>query len=91
MGDTTKTRQQLIDEIAVLRRRIERLEKSELQRNKAEDALRESEEQFRTLFEQASDGIFVADAQGHYIGAPQPVDILESLLTTDPSHVRLTA
>jgi EAL domain-containing protein (putative c-di-GMP-specific phosphodiesterase class I) len=30
-------------------------------------------------------------AQGHYIGAPQPVDILESLLDTDPSHVRLRA
>jgi EAL domain-containing protein (putative c-di-GMP-specific phosphodiesterase class I) len=30
-------------------------------------------------------------AQGHYIGAPQPVDILDALLDTDPSHVRLTA
>jgi EAL domain-containing protein (putative c-di-GMP-specific phosphodiesterase class I) len=30
-------------------------------------------------------------AQGHYIGAPQSVDVLESLLTTDPSHIRLTA
>jgi diguanylate cyclase (GGDEF)-like protein/PAS domain S-box-containing protein len=30
-------------------------------------------------------------AQGHYIGAPQPVDILDALLDTDPAHVRLTA
>ena len=30
-------------------------------------------------------------AQGHYIGAPQPVAILESLLTDDSSQVRLLA
>jgi diguanylate cyclase (GGDEF)-like protein/PAS domain S-box-containing protein len=30
-------------------------------------------------------------AQGHYIGAPQPVDILDALLDCDPTHVRLTA
>ena len=30
-------------------------------------------------------------AQGHYIGAPQPVSILESLLSDDSSQVRLLA
>jgi EAL domain-containing protein (putative c-di-GMP-specific phosphodiesterase class I) len=30
-------------------------------------------------------------AQGHYIGAPQPVAILDSLLTEDSSQVRLLA
>jgi len=30
-------------------------------------------------------------AQGHYIGAPQPVAILESLLAVDSSEVRLQA
>jgi len=40
-----------------------------LQRTMAEDALRESEERFRGLVEQAVDGIFLADAQGHYVNA----------------------
>jgi PAS domain S-box-containing protein len=31
------------------------------------EELKKSEEQFRTLVEQASDGIFVSDAQGHYL------------------------
>src|SRR5206468_5002793 len=36
------------------------------ERKRAEEALRTSEERFRTLIEQASDGIFVADPQGNY-------------------------
>ena len=36
-------------------------------RRKAEGAMRESETHFRLLVEQASDGIFIADAEGRYI------------------------
>jgi len=35
-------------------------------RKQAEEALRESEERFRTYFESSPNGIFLADAQGHY-------------------------
>jgi PAS domain S-box-containing protein len=36
-------------------------------RKQAEEALRRSEERYRGLVEQAVDGIFVSDAQGHYL------------------------
>jgi PAS domain S-box-containing protein len=40
--------------------------KLEGERTRAEKGLRSSELHFRLLFEQASDGIFISDAEGHY-------------------------
>ncbi|HLG22923.1 MAG TPA: PAS domain S-box protein, partial [Candidatus Manganitrophaceae bacterium] len=40
---------------------------AEIERSRAEEAVRQSEERHRTLMEQASDGIFIADIQGRYI------------------------
>jgi PAS domain S-box-containing protein len=38
-------------------------------RTRAEEALRESQERYRRLAEQVSDGIFVTDSQGRYVDA----------------------
>ncbi len=39
------------------------------ERRRTEDALRASEARFRTLVEQATDGIFISTADGHYLDA----------------------
>jgi len=49
MNDGDKTKEQLIDELAQMRRRIAELERSE--ENKTEEELRKSEERYRTVFE----------------------------------------
>jgi PAS domain-containing protein len=61
MKDQAKTKQVLIQELASLRQRIEKLEQSESDRKNMEEALRESEEKFRTIYDRASDGILIVD------------------------------
>jgi diguanylate cyclase (GGDEF)-like protein/PAS domain S-box-containing protein len=61
MKDQTKTKQVLIQELALLRQRIEKLEQSESDRKNMEEALRDSEEKFRTIYDRASDGILIVD------------------------------
>lgn len=63
MDDNRKTKEQLIQELEDLRRRIAEFEKSETERKHAEEALLEREEHYRTLFNDSLDGICLADAE----------------------------
>jgi PAS domain S-box-containing protein len=51
MEDEEKTKEQLLKELLELRQRIAELETLEVKRKQTEDALRESEDKYRTIFE----------------------------------------
>jgi PAS domain S-box-containing protein len=59
MKKTDETRQKLISELAKLRQQIIKLEKSETENKRAAQALRESEEKFRSIAESSPNMIFI--------------------------------
>jgi PAS domain S-box-containing protein len=67
MKDKSITNQELIGKNALLKQRIQELEESEAQRKRAEEALRESEEHFTTIFNTQQNGIIVIDTEMHRI------------------------
>jgi PAS domain S-box-containing protein len=69
MKDEKKTKKQLIDELRKLRRRLARWEALKSTGKRAEKALRYSEENFRALVENATDGILIATGKGIYVYA----------------------
>jgi PAS domain S-box-containing protein len=70
MKDQDKTRDQLINELAIMRQKIAELEASEAEFRRMEKALRESEERYRSLVKQSSDGVYIFD--------PKTAKILEA-------------
>lgn len=62
--DEHKTKKQLINELLELRQRIIEIETSETKCRRAEEALRESEEKFRTISASANDAIIMINNEG---------------------------
>ena len=67
MKDPSGTKQELIEEISILKKKIEKLEKTETAYKQAEEALRESEEKYRTILENIEDGYYEVDLNGNFI------------------------
>ena len=88
MKDDYKTKKQLISELQELRQRLSRCGSSthsaESGNGKIEEALRKSEERFRTLTESTSDWIWETDKDGRYTYASPKI---KELLGYAPEEV----
>lgn len=69
MNDKHRTKKQLISELARLRDRIAVSERSDTERKEAEEALRESEERYRSLFENAFEAFLLTTPDGAILAA----------------------
>jgi PAS domain-containing protein len=64
MKDSSRTKQELIEELSILKNKIKKLQFSESDRKQAEEVQRKNEEKYRGLVENISDVIFDVDHQG---------------------------
>ncbi len=79
MNDHAGTRQALLGELASLREKIAKLERSALDQKRVKEALRESEEKYRLLFEYSPLGNFYFDEKGVIVACNDHfVDIIGS-------------
>jgi len=64
---THKTKDQLIRELAEMRQQVEELKRSEAERNRTEEALRQSERRYRTYVDLTKQFVWVTDASGQVV------------------------
>ncbi|MEN6615488.1 MAG: PAS domain S-box protein [Syntrophorhabdus sp.] len=76
MKDPSGTNHESLAEISALKQRIKELEQVETERNSTEAALRQSEEKYRSIFENSVEGIFQTTPEGQ-------------LLSVNPSYVKM--
>jgi diguanylate cyclase (GGDEF)-like protein/PAS domain S-box-containing protein len=67
MNDKDKSKEQLIDELEGLRRKLAELESSELIRRKTDLELHDSEQKYRSLVESTDDSIYLVDRNYRYL------------------------
>ena len=66
MNEQARTNPELIEENVILKQRIQELEQSESERKQAEEALRDSKEQYQFVVENLKEVVFRTDAEGHW-------------------------
>ncbi len=69
MNDAAKSKEELIGELSELRRRVAELEALKAEQKHTEEALLESEQNFKAMAENANDGIFIAADEGVHVYA----------------------
>ncbi|MCL5037617.1 MAG: PAS domain S-box protein [Chloroflexi bacterium] len=67
MKDEKMTKKQLVEELAGLRKRVEKLKDFEAQLTKADEELKRFKEQIRIIFERAPDALVLIDREGNMI------------------------
>ncbi|HQP52116.1 MAG TPA: PAS domain S-box protein, partial [Syntrophorhabdaceae bacterium] len=63
------TKDELIKELENLNQCVFQFEKSEAELKQVESALRQAEEKYRNIFENAAEGIFQTSPEGRFISA----------------------
>ncbi|MBU2621042.1 MAG: diguanylate cyclase [Proteobacteria bacterium] len=66
MQDQPKTKQELLEENALLKQRISELEQAESERTQLKEAYKDSELKYRSLIEHSSDVMFCVNENGEY-------------------------